>query len=63
MYTVHKGNMEWEKWHGYVALGVKNGDTENHKAEPFWLKLLCEMTKETNKQSEGVEIIKERQEE
>ena len=28
-------NMEWEKRHRYVTLGVKDGDTEDNEAEPF----------------------------
>ena len=60
MYTVHTGNMEleWEKHHGYVALGVKDGDAEDDEAEPFWLELLCEMIKETDKQPEGSRLLR-----
>ena len=63
MYTVHTGNMEYKPRHGYLALGVKNGDKEEDLGLPFWLPLLCEMIKDTDRQTEGVEIIKERQEE
>ena len=63
MYTVHTGNMEWEKRHGYVALCVKGGDTEEAEAVPFRLDLLCDMIKETEKQPEGGELVKERPEE
>ena len=35
--------MKWEKYHGHAALGVKEGDTEEDEAEPFWLPLLCGM--------------------
>ena len=55
--------MEWEKWYGCVALGVKDGDTKDNEAESFRLELLCEMIKETNTQQEGVEIMKEPPEE
>ena len=63
MYTVHTGNMEYEAGHGYVALGVKDGEKKEDPSQPFWLPLLCEMIRDTDKQPEGVEIIKERQEE
>ena len=63
MYTVHTGNMEYETRHGCVAFDVKNGDKEEDLGLPFWLPLLCEMIKDTDRQTEGVEIIKERQEE
>ena len=59
MYTVHTGNMKWEIYHGYVALGVKEGDEDDDEADPFWLELLCDMIKDTDKQPEGVEIVKE----
>ena len=35
--------IDWERPHGYVALGVKDGDKEEDPAQPFWLKLLCDM--------------------
>ena len=63
MYTVHTGNMEYETRHGYVALSVKGEGKEEDPTQPFWLPLLCEIIRDTDKQPEGVEIIKERQEE
>ena len=35
MCTVHTGNIEWEKRHGYVALGVKGGDTTDMRPSRF----------------------------
>ena len=46
MYTVHTGNMEWEKRHGYVTLGVKDGDIEDDEAELFWVKIIKERPEE-----------------
>ena len=60
MHTVHTGNMDWEPRHGYFALGVKEDDKEDDPALPFWLDLLCEMIRNTKKQPEGVELVKER---
>ena len=58
---------QWNTRHGighrYVALGVKNGDKEEDLDQPFWLSLLFEKIKDTDKQPEGDEIIKELQEE
>ena len=58
-YTVHTENMVWENRHGYVALGVKEGDRPEDPAESFWLKLLCNMIKETDDQPDGVELVRE----
>ena len=58
-YTVHTENMVWENRHGYVALGVKEGDKPEDPAEPFQLVLLFNMIKETYDQSDGVELAKE----
>ena len=59
MYTVHKGNMDWEKYHGYVALGVKEGGKDKDKTTPFRSKMLCNLIKETETQPAGVEIVKD----
>ena len=40
-YTVHTENMFWEAYHGYAALGVKEGDRPKDPALPFWLELPC----------------------
>ena len=58
-YKVHTQSMYWENWHGYAALGVKEGDKPEDPAEPFWLELLCNMIKETDNQPDGVELVKE----
>ena len=52
--------MVWEPRQGYAALDVKDRDTEDDEAVPFRLVLLCDMIKETEKQREGVELVKER---
>ena len=58
-YTAHTENMYWEAYPGYAALGVKEGDRQKDPAESFRLELLCKMTKETDDQPDGVELMKE----
>ena len=48
MFTVHTVNMDLENWHGYVALGVKDGDTEDDLVVPFWFELLLDLIKDKN---------------
>ena len=46
--------MVWENRHGCAALEVKEGDTPEDPAEPFRLKLPCNMIKETDNQPDRV---------
>ena len=39
---------------------MKEDDKEDDPASPFWLDLLYEMIRDTKKQPEGVELVKER---
>ena len=57
-YTVHTENMFWEAYHGYAALGVKEGDRPEDPALAFRLELLCKMIKVTDEQPDGVELVK-----
>ena len=59
-YTVHTENMYWEAYHGYTALGAKEGDRPEDPALAFWLELLCKMINVTDEQPDNVELVRDR---
>ena len=59
MYTLHKSNVRWEACCGYCVMGVKPGDSKKEDGDPFLLPLVRKIIKDTEKQPENVEIVKE----